>query len=124
MSNAKLAARFSIATLAAAGVGILLAAAPSLGKGKPAKEDTTMPDKATRLKQLTPMQLQVTQQCGTEPPFQNEYWDNHRAGMYVDVVSGEPLFLSKDKFDSGTGWPSFTRPIDPANVVSKSDDSI
>jgi peptide methionine sulfoxide reductase msrA/msrB len=70
------------------------------------------------------MQLQVTQQCGTEPPFQNEYWDNHRAGMYVDVVSGEPLFLSKDKFDSGTGWPSFTRPIDPANVVSKSDDSI
>ena len=124
MSNAKLAARFSIATLAAAGVGILLAAAPSLGKGKPAKEDTTMPDKATRLKQLTPMQLQVTQQCGTEPPFQNEYWDNHRDGIYVDVVSGEPLFLSKDKFESGTGWPSFTRPIDPANVVSKSDYSI
>ena len=124
MSNAKLAVRFSIAALAAAGLGIALAAAPSLGKGKATKEDTTMPDKATRLKQLTPMQLQVTQQCGTEPPFQNEYWDNHRDGIYVDVVSGEPLFLSKDKFESGTGWPSFTRPIDPANVVSKSDDSI
>jgi peptide methionine sulfoxide reductase msrA/msrB len=124
MTNAKLAARLSIAALTAAGVGILLAAAPSLGKGKATKEDTTMPDKVARLKQLTPMQLQVTQQCGTEPPFQNEYWDNHRAGMYVDVVSGEPLFLSKDKFDSGTGWPSFTRPLDPANVVSKSDDSI
>jgi len=83
-----------------------------------------MPDKATRLKQLTPLQLNVTQQCGTEPPFHNDYWDNHREGIYVDVVSGEPLFLSKDKFDSGTGWPSFTRPIEPGNVVTQSDDSL
>ena len=124
MSNAKTAVRLATAVLAVAGVGIALAAAPSLGKGKAAKEDSTMPDKAARLKQLTPMQLHVTQQCGTEPPFQNEYWNNHRDGIYVDVVSGEPLFLSKDKFDSGTGWPSFTRPIAPGSVSTKSDGSL
>jgi peptide methionine sulfoxide reductase msrA/msrB len=115
-----------LAALALVGAGIALAAAPSLGKSKhaaPAEEQSTMPDKAARLKQLSPMQVHVTQQCGTEPPFQNEYWDNHRDGIYVDVVSGEPLFLSKDKFDSGTGWPSFTRPIAPDRVVTKSDDS-
>ena len=72
---------------------------------------------------LTPMQYQVTQQCGTEPPFQNEYWNNKREGIYVDVVSGEPLFSSKDKFDSGTGWPSFIQPLDAANVVEKADSS-
>ena len=70
---------------------------------------------------LTPEQYQVTQECGTEPPFHNAYWDNHEAGIYVDVVSGEPLFSSSDKFDSGTGWPSFTRPIEEANLVEKSD---
>lgn len=59
--------------------------------------------------------------CGTEPAFQNEYWNNHRAGIYVDVVSGEPLFTSLDKFDSGTGWPSFTKPIDKNRVAEKSD---
>jgi methionine-R-sulfoxide reductase len=72
---------------------------------------------------LTPMQYKVTQQEGTEPPFQNEYWDNKRAGIYVDVVSGEPLFSSLDKFDSGTGWPSFTRPLEPSNVVERADRS-
>jgi methionine-R-sulfoxide reductase len=72
-------------------------------------------------KKLTPEQYHVTQQCGTEPPFQNEYWDNHRAGIYVDVVSGEPLFTSLDKFDSGTGWPSFTKPIAKEHVKEKSD---
>jgi len=72
---------------------------------------------------LTPMQYQVTQHGATEPPFQNAYWDNHADGIYVDVVSGEPLFSSLDKFDSGTGWPSFVRPIDPARVVARSDDS-
>src|SRR5437870_587343 len=72
-------------------------------------------------KKLTPEQYRVTQQCGTEPPFRNEYWDNHRAGIYVDVVSGEPLFTSLDKFDSGSGWPSFTKPLDNKNVAEKSD---
>jgi methionine-R-sulfoxide reductase len=72
-------------------------------------------------KKLTPEQFHVTQQCGTEPPFRNEYWDNHRAGIYVDVVSGEPLFTSLDKFDSGSGWPSFTKPIDNQKVAQKSD---
>ncbi|HUJ12890.1 MAG TPA: peptide-methionine (R)-S-oxide reductase MsrB [Thermoanaerobaculia bacterium] len=72
-------------------------------------------------KTLTPLQYEVTQNDATERPFQNEYWNNHQAGIYVDVVSGEPLFSSLDKFDSGTGWPSFTRPLDPANVVTRSD---
>lgn len=72
---------------------------------------------------LTPMQYKVTQEAGTEPAFNNEYWDNTREGIYVDVVSGEPLFSSKDKFDSGTGWPSFTKPIDKSMVAEKDDSS-
>ncbi len=74
-------------------------------------------------KMLTPLQYRVTQEDGTEPPFRNEYWDNHREGIYVDVVSGEPLFSSKDKYESGTGWPSFTKPLDAGNVVTKTDSS-
>jgi methionine-R-sulfoxide reductase len=70
---------------------------------------------------LTPEQYKVTQQEGTERAFSNEYWDNHEDGLYVDVVSGEPLFSSLDKFDSGTGWPSFTKPVESANVITKSD---
>jgi peptide methionine sulfoxide reductase msrA/msrB len=72
-------------------------------------------------KKLTPIQYKVTQEEGTEPPFQNEYADNHREGIYVDIVSGEPLFSSSDKFESGTGWPSFTKPISPDAVVTKED---
>lgn len=73
---------------------------------------------------LTPEQFRVTQRDGTEPPFRNAYWDNKKAGLYVDVVSGEPLFSSLDKYDSGTGWPSFTRPLEPRNVVEKADRSL
>ena len=75
-------------------------------------------------KSLTPLQYQITQNEGTEPAFQNEYWDNKLEGIYVDVVSGEPLFSSLDKFDSGTGWPSFTKPMEPANVVLLEDNSL
>jgi methionine-R-sulfoxide reductase len=70
------------------------------------------------------MQYKVTQQSGTEPPFHNEYWDNKREGIYVDVVTGEPLFSSRDKFDSGTGWPSFTRPLEPDNIVENKDEGL
>ncbi|TQR84535.1 peptide-methionine (R)-S-oxide reductase MsrB [Mycobacterium hodleri] len=70
---------------------------------------------------LSPEQYQVTQKNGTERPFTGEYWDNHEPGIYVDVVSGEPLFASTDKFESGSGWPSFTKPIDAANVLEKRD---
>jgi peptide methionine sulfoxide reductase msrA/msrB len=73
---------------------------------------------------LTPVQYKITQKNGTEPPFQNEYWDNKAQGIYVDVVSGEPLFSSKDKFKSGTGWPSFTRPLEPDNIIEKKDVSL
>jgi len=74
-------------------------------------------------KNLTPLQYRVTQEDGTEPPFRNEYWDNKREGIYVDIVSGEPLFSSADKFDSGTGWPSFSRPLVPENIVEREDRS-
>jgi len=76
-----------------------------------------------QITKLTPLQFKVTQQCGTEPPFRNEYWDNHEPGLYVDVVNGEALFASVDKFDSGTGWPSFTKPVDEEAVSEKRDDS-
>ena len=75
------------------------------------------------LSRLTPEQYRVTQKDGTERPFTNEYWDNKKAGLYVDVVSGEPLFASFDKFESGTGWPSFTKPIDASNIVENTDDT-
>src|SRR5690349_22682958 len=81
------------------------------------------PPDADLRKKLTPEQYRVTQREGTEPPFRNAYWDNHEPGIYVDVVSGEPLFSSLDKFDSGTGWPSFTRPLEPENVTTRSDHS-
>lgn len=70
---------------------------------------------------LTPLQYRVTQENGTEPPFRNEYWNNHAEGIYVDIVSGEPLFSSRDKYDSGSGWPSFTKPLVPENIVERPD---
>jgi peptide-methionine (R)-S-oxide reductase len=79
------------------------------------------PADAELRKKLTRLQYSVTQNAATETPFHNEYWDNHEAGIYVDVVSGEPLFSSLDKYESGTGWPSFTRPLAPANIKTKTD---
>jgi len=78
-------------------------------------------DRETLKKRLTAEQYEVTQNNGTEPPFRNLYWDNGREGIYVDIVSGEPLFSSKEKFNSGCGWPSFTRPLSPENVVERED---
>jgi len=79
------------------------------------------PDAAELKEKLTPIQFKVTQQNGTEPPFHNEFWDNHEHGLYVDIVSGEPLFSSLDKFDSGCGWPSFSKPVSAGEVIEKED---
>jgi methionine-R-sulfoxide reductase len=126
----------AIVLIVLAGVAIFLNRAGAQKREEPAKTETAMntstsnkqtPDKphdAELRKSLTPEQYYVTQQCGTEPPFQNEYWDNHRAGIYVDVVTGEALFTSLDKFDSGSGWPSFTKPIAKEHVAEKSDASL
>jgi len=92
-------------------------------KARPAPGAYVKPGKEELMKKLTPLQYKVTQEGGTEPAFQNEYWNNEREGIYVDIVSGEPLFASPDKFDSGTGWPSFTRPLSPASVTEREDDS-
>jgi peptide methionine sulfoxide reductase msrA/msrB len=112
-----------IGAIAVASVASVLFAATTAGK-RPAAGQGKVADKDMRIKDLSPTQYHVTQECGTEAPFHNEYWDNHRPGIYVDVVSGEPLFLSTDKFDSGTGWPSFTRPIEPENLVAKADNEL
>lgn len=92
---------------------------------EPAKEQTKEQAEQQKnlKKELTPLQYKVTMENGTEPPFNNEYWDNHKPGIYVSIVSGEPLFSSKDKFDSGTGWPSFTKPIAEGVVKVGTDDS-
>ena len=114
------------ATLALAAFGFALST-PRLDAppARPIREiPVTVPKKPSpaELKQkLTPMQFHVTQEAGTEPPFRNEFWNEHRDGIYVDVVSGEPLFSSKDKFDSGCGWPSFTRPLQSKDVIERQD---
>jgi peptide methionine sulfoxide reductase msrA/msrB len=92
------------------------------GKDEVSMNETKASDAELR-RTLSPLQYEVTQHAATEPPFHNEYWDNHQPGIYVDVVSGEPLFSSLDKFESGTGWPSFTQPLDSANVREDSDRS-
>ncbi len=89
-------------------------------KMNPTKE---VPADAELRSKLTKDQYHVTRECGTETPFHNAYWDNHRPGIYVDIITGEPLFSSLDKFESGTGWPSFTKPISPGNVTEKKDSS-
>jgi peptide methionine sulfoxide reductase msrA/msrB len=96
--------------------------APSTAGQKTMSNRTyTKPSDAELRQRLTPLEYEVTQHAETEPPFRNKYWDNHQAGLFVDVASGEPLFSSLDKFDSGTGWPSFTRPIEPDRVSTRSD---
>jgi peptide methionine sulfoxide reductase msrA/msrB len=92
-------------------------------KSSSAAAGYTKPGEAELRKRLTPFQYHVTQEEGTEPPFENEFWNSKREGIYVDIVSGEPLFSSADKFDSGTGWPSFTHPVDPNFIVEKVDRS-
>jgi len=92
--------------------------------GKPDNDGFTKPSPEELRERLSPMQFKVTQQEGTEPPFDNAYWDTKQEGIYVDIVSGEPLFSSRDKFDSGTGWPSFTRPLEPKNIVTREDRSL
>jgi len=81
-----------------------------------------MPDRDLK-SELDPLQYHVTQEAGTEPPFRNAFWDHHEPGLYVDIVTGEPLFSSLDKFDSGCGWPSFTKPLDPKIVIERIDKS-
>lgn len=84
-------------------------------------EEPARKDSAELKTKLTPLQFQVAVNCGTEPAFQNAYWDNHEPGVYVDIISGKPLFASVDKFDSGTGWPSFTKPLEEEEIVELSD---
>jgi peptide methionine sulfoxide reductase msrA/msrB len=98
-------------------------AAPGAASAQ-ASRTYTRPPMAELRARLTPLEFQVTQNAATEPPFQNAYWNNHADGIYVDVVSGEPLFASQDKFESGTGWPSFTQAIEPGHVVEKADDTL
>jgi peptide methionine sulfoxide reductase msrA/msrB len=94
---------------------------PKTAATPPGNPKYTKPGEEVLRRNLTPRQYQVTQQEGTEPPFDNEYWNNKKEGIYVDLVSGEPLFSSLDKYDSGTGWPSFTKPLKPQNLVEKED---
>jgi peptide methionine sulfoxide reductase msrA/msrB len=123
--------------IAAITAGVLLAAVVVMrvrqGGAQPETISTYEPERMKDFKKPEPAQLKeklsseqfaVTQQCGTEPPFHNAYWDNHKPGIYVDVVSGQPLFSSLDKFDSGTGWPSFTQPLNSADIVEKKDSSL
>ena len=104
-------------------LGPIAGTAQNASKDTSSKENMTQPSDAELKSKLTPEQYYVVKGCGTEPPFHNAYWDNHADGIYVDIISGEPLFSSKDKFDSGSGWPSFTKPIKSQNVTEKRDTS-
>ncbi len=114
--------------LALAGLALPVLMRAAGDAAPPAKETKVSRDRRTNSEELkrrlTETQYQVTQECGTEPPFRNPYWNEKRPGLYVDVVSGEPLFSSLDKFDSGSGWPSFTKPLDAGEVVEKRDASL
>jgi methionine-R-sulfoxide reductase len=124
-SRAARALMFTGAILAISGYTCADAQSAGNTKGERKVTDTFKKPSESELKQkLTPIQFEVTQHEATERPFQNEFWNNHEEGIYVDVVSGEPLFSSRDKFESGTGWPSFTRPLAPENIKTKTDRSL
>jgi methionine-R-sulfoxide reductase len=117
-----------IATAAAAAISLLLISGSAQAQDRQAAAPAAAPRKvfvkpsdSEIRKKLTPLQYSVTQREATETPFRNVYWDNHEPGIYVDIVSGEPLFSSLDKYDSGTGWPSFTRPLESTNIRTKTD---
>jgi methionine-R-sulfoxide reductase len=122
-------ARSAFAALVSASAAVVLLFGTAQAQAKPAttgplpapRRVFVKPADAELKKKLTPLQYAVTQHEATETPFRNVYWDNHEPGIYVDVVSGEPLFSSLDKYDSGTGWPSFTRPLVSANIRTKTD---
>ena len=128
MTSTNIRGRALMAAVGVAGLGVALHAVHSDAKPQGpqahAAPKAAAAEHAKQLRALTPLQYRVTQESGTEPPFRNEYWNNHQPGIYVDVVSGEPLFLSRDKYDSGTGWPSFTRPIEPGHLVTKTDNAL
>jgi len=128
MSSIRLAAIVTLVVLAAGAVAIVRhgrAQSAEASTFEPQNmKDFRKPERAALRKKLSSDQFAVTQQCGTEPAFHNAYWDNHKPGIYVDVVSGEPLFSSLDKFDSGTGWPSFTQPVNGTQVVEKKDSTL
>ena len=119
----------AVALVAAAAAYLYAEAQPKAATPHPAQQGAKSMSKYHKpsddelRKELTPLQYDVTQNEGTEPPFRNEYWDNHAEGIYVDRVSGEPLFSSRDKFESGTGWPSFTEPAVAENVETHTDNS-
>jgi len=125
MSSIRLAAVIGVVLLAVAVVAVVRrgrAQSPEISTFQPQGMNEFKKPAASELKKkLSSEQFAVTQQCGTEPAFHNAYWDNHKPGIYVDVVSGEPLFSSLDKFDSGTGWPSFTKPVQGADITEKKD---
>jgi methionine-R-sulfoxide reductase len=123
MRPSTFAASCAVAAALLAGSSLApFSAARAQAAGPPVK--FVKPTDAELKRRLTEDQYEVTQHDATESPFYNKYWDNHAAGIYVDVVSGEPLFSSLDKFESGTGWPSFTRPLEPKNIRSKDDKSL
>jgi peptide methionine sulfoxide reductase msrA/msrB len=103
------------------GAAVALAQSPPGASAVSSKRSYQKPPQAAIKQRLTPLEYDVTQNQATEPPFQNSFWNNHEQGLYVDVVTGEPLFSSRDKYESGTGWPSFTKPVDPARVVTHED---
>jgi peptide methionine sulfoxide reductase msrA/msrB len=135
-ANRTLIALAAVAGIATLGAAVFLAhraeaqttpaTAATIATGTNAVDmkDFQKPSDADLKKQLTPLEYSVTQHADTEPPFQNKYWDNHKAGLYVDIVSGEPLFSSLDKFDSGCGWPSFSKPLNDNKVVEHDDNSL